>query len=169
MRRRPPVSIREADVHDIAALCALKEEVARATYAGEPALEEWISHNCGEGHYRYRIGRSGYHVLVARDREGQVVGVATMCQRGRRADMSGLYVLKRGCGVGGALSRERDALAMGLGCTSARASVFRTNAGARDFVLSRGYSKKAKGSPGSSGFREPILGVMVDHYERSLS
>jgi len=169
--RTVPVSVREAGPDDIAAICALKSEVARATYGGlhdEAALEEWIAHNCSEGHYHYRIGRASYHVLVAHDRKGQLLGVATMRQRGKRADMSGLYVLKKRRGIGRSLAQERNRLARELGCTSARASVFRDNEKARLFVIGQGYSRKGSGTPGSTGFREPILDVMVDHYERLL-
>lgn len=56
-------------------------------------------------HYRYRIGRSAYNVLVAADADGKI-GVATMRMRGRRADMSGLYVLTPNEGIGTALTRQ---------------------------------------------------------------
>jgi GNAT superfamily N-acetyltransferase len=158
------VNTRPATTSDIPALAALKAEVARHTYEGAhpgPELESWLQANCGEAHYRYRVGRRHYHLLVATDNVGAIIGVASMRIRGERADMSGLYVKTPGLGVGTQLSKEREDLARELGCTSLRASVWRSNERARDFICGRGLVR-------GGGYRERTVGVMVDHYEGSL-
>lgn len=162
-RRNSQIVISEATRDDISGLAELKAAVARRAYSRshDPAkVEEWVRKNCGEGHFRYRIGRSGYSVVVAR-RGGRIVGVATMRKRSDRADMSGLYVLEPGKGIGSELVRCREKIARDQGCTSTRASAFRTNEDGRRFVTRRGLKK-------AGGYRETILGVMVDHYEGPL-
>lgn len=160
----PELQIETADRADIPELAALKVEVARRAYSRshDPELvEQWVAKNCGEDHFRYRIGRSGYSVLVAR-RKGKIVGVATMRKRGDRADMSGLYVLEPGQGIGSELVARREDLTREQGCTRTRASVFRSNEEGKSFVLRRGLERTGK------GFREPVFGVVVDHYEGDL-
>lgn len=162
--RRGVIVLEEASREDIPELTELKREVARRAYGGihDPDLvDAWIAKNCREDHFRYRVDRSGYTVLLAR-RDGRIVGVATMRKRGERADMSGLYVLEPGTGIGTGLVRRREQIARSQGCTSTRASVFRTNEDGRRFVTRRGLVK-------AGGYRETILGVMVDHYEGPLS
>lgn len=166
--RRAPISVREATRDDIPALARLKATVARRAYEAAhagPGLEQWLAHSAGEEHFRYRIGRSGYHVMVATDSEGEIVGVATIRQRGRRADgnAGGLYVLHPGQGIGRALQRRREQLALELGCTRMRLSTFRTNTRARAFIAKQGYERV----PGRS-YREKTLGVMVDTFEADL-
>ena len=149
---------------DIPDLARVKTLVARRNYAAAHAgadLNRWLEEHCGEKHYRYRVGRSGYDVLVARDRDGEIVGVATMRQRGKRADMSGLYVLYPGQGIGTELVAARERLARERGCTRVRASVWRTNERAKAFVVGRGFERVG-------GYRESTVGVMVEHYERDL-
>jgi L-amino acid N-acyltransferase YncA len=161
--RRREITVEAAVREDIPELSRLKQTVARRAYSAshDPRpVEAWIAKNCGEDHFRYRIGRSGYTVLVARS-GGSIVGVATMRKRGDRADMSGLYVLEPGKGIGTGLVERRDEIAEDLGCSRVRASVFRTNEDGTRFVTKRGLAK-------AGGYRETTLGVMVDHYEGAL-
>ncbi len=159
-----PVTISAAAREDIPALAALRRQVCERTYRPAhpgPELDAWLDQHTGPGHYEYRVGRAMYTVLVARDRSGSPAGVATMRQRGQRADISGLYVLHSGRGIGSALIAELQRIAREAGCTRERSSVWRTNEGGTAFVLSRGLAK-------AGGYREGTVGVMVDHYEGDL-
>jgi ribosomal protein S18 acetylase RimI-like enzyme len=85
-----------------------------------------------------------------------------MRQRGQRADMSGLYVTRRGQGIGSELSRRREEFARELGCERVRVSVWRSNERAKAFVQKQGFKRTG------GGYRESLVGVRVDHYERDL-
>jgi GNAT superfamily N-acetyltransferase len=164
-RRNTSITIDEASESDIPALVQLKQQVVSEAYGElypKEQVERWIENNANDKHFNYRIGRSGYKVFVARDDKGQPLAVGTMRRRGNRADMSGLYVLQRGQGLGTKIAKAREAYAKQIGCTRTRVSVFRTNTPAQKFILGRGFAKT------SGGFREPTFGVRVDHYERDL-
>ena len=159
--------MRQATRDDIPALAALKREVAAAAYgAGHagPALDAWLEGHCGESYFAYRVGRKDYHVFVACDEQGEIVGVSGYRRRGDRADGSsvGLYVRESGRGVGSALHAAREAHARSIGCTRARVACWRTNERAREFVQARGYR------PTGVGYREQTTGVRVDQFERDL-
>jgi GNAT superfamily N-acetyltransferase len=161
---RARVVVREAVLADAETLAALKAVVARRAYGkvhAGPQLERWLTQHCTAEHYRYRIGRDAYSVLVATDSVGVIVAVATMRVRGQRADMSGLYVTTPGRGIGTALVRAREELACARGCVRVRASVWRSNEEGKRFVEARGLKR-------AGGYRETTVGVMVDHYEGDL-
>ena len=165
-RRLSPAgfSLSEAGQEGIPALARLMAEVAQRTYspahAGE-SLERWVTENCTEQHFRYRIRRSGYRVLVARDERGQILGTGTLRQRGNRADLSGIYALHPGTGTGRQILLALERAGAELGCNHARASVWRSNEPAKRFFAARGLVRKG-------GYREQTVGVMVDHYEGPL-
>lgn len=162
------VTVREAEASDIPALAGLKRQVAERAYShahGGAALIRWLDEHCGEAFFRYRVGRKDYHVFVAADANGQVIGVGGYRKRGVRADGSsvGLYVAEQGHGIGRLLNDAREQHARANGCTRARVSCWRTNQAARAFVERLGYRRTG------SGYREQTTGVMVDHYERELA
>jgi L-amino acid N-acyltransferase YncA len=160
-----PVVIADAEREDIPELAVLMREVAKRTYSpahDSAELVRWLQENCSQSHFRYRVGRSGYRVLVARDpASGQIIGMGTLRQRGNRADISGVYVRDSGRGVGSQVLKQLETVACELGCVRARASVWRTNEPSKEFFKRRGLRK-------AGGYREQTVGVMVDHYEGDL-
>lgn len=160
-------TIRPATRDDIAALARLKHAVAARAYEGQvpsAQLAQWLARSCGDSFFAWRIGRLDYHVLVAVDAAGEIVGVGGFRQRGTRADGSsvGLYVARPGMGIGAALLHAREQLALSLGCTRSRIGVWRTNVAAREFFEGRSFARTG------TGYREATTAVMVDHYERDL-
>ena len=155
---------RKATRSDIPALVALKSDVAREAYSsiyGSERVEKWIAKNCTDAWFDYRLAGRGYEIVVA-ERGGEVVGMGVMRRRGVRADMSGLYVKYPGCGIGREIATERIRIAREMGCTHERASVFRENDRAIDFVTRRGLTATG------GGFSEEILGTRARHYEGEL-
>jgi L-amino acid N-acyltransferase YncA len=158
------ITVRDATLDDVDAIVTVKTDAARRAYAAEHGgrqLDEWIKKNCTAAHYTYRISRRSQYTVLVAETDNQIVGVAVMRPRGNRADMSGLYVLTPGEGVGRALITARAQIALDQGLTRQRASVWRTNTAARQLMTHLGLTR-------TRGFREPLTGVMVDHYEGPL-
>lgn len=160
------LTVRRAVIDDVEELAALKRRVAADAYGPHVAsdrLQAWLQRAASPAHFRYRLARRDYHVLVAQTPGGRIVGVATLRQRGLRADgnAGGVYVLEPGRGVGALLDDARMSVARELGCVRMRVAVFRFNAHAQGFVQARGFVR-------GRGYREHTLDVMADHYERGL-
>jgi len=158
------LEISPVDPKEIAPAVKIKTAVSRDTYEalqGKKKTKEWMRQNCKRDFFEYRIGRSGHHVIAVR-REKKIVAVASMHQRGSRMDVDGLHVAAAGEGIGTILLGYLEQLAREAGCEQMRISVFRSNESGKKFVQKHGYIGIG------SDFREPIFGVMVDHYEREL-
>lgn len=161
------ITIRPAVAEDTRELAQLKRHSARRAYTGlvsDTQLNGWLERSCCEAWFAWRIGRKHYHVLVAVDGHGKIVGYSGFRQRDTRADGPGvgMYAAMSNAGIGLKLETARRKLAMQLGCTRIRAACWRANEPAQRFFERRGYTKTG------TGFRDSVIDMMVDHYEADL-
>lgn len=158
------IHIRRMTTADITISCEIKRLAATRAYStivDSYLLGVWLDHNAGDKHYRHRIGRKDYVMLVA-EIAGEVVGVGYFRIYNNRADIGGVYVKQSGRGIGTALMHSINSAAHDLKLARARVLIWQGNDRALKVATKQGFE------PIKKSLRDMTTGKRINYYERDL-